>query len=414
MKRIAWYTTLVLITLTGLILLWQFRQALVLFLLSLATSSAFHPLIDYFTERKVPRNAALIVSYAIVLGVVAGLLWIMSGPLVRDFEQLSNQIAISYGQIHASWLEDGTTSQQTLAGLIPPPEEIFVAMGDEEGFGFFQGLMDITTNLIGFFGGLGLVIILSMYWSADRLHFERLLLSLIAVEQRAQVRMIWRGIDKGVGAYFRSELTQSLLAGFLLWFGYRLMGLDYPVLLAVLGALAWLIPWFGAVIAMIPPLLVGLSADLTLGIIAALYTLLVLVVQEYIIEPRIFRRKSYSSVILVLVILMLTDAFGLIGLLLAPLLSATIQNIFKYLVQPPITLDASDQTSGIPIVATATLRNRLERTKDALGDYDHSASPKMVNLVERLDHLIVETELYFDRHSPDTKIAAGPRSTVDR
>jgi hypothetical protein len=165
---------------------------------------------------------------------------------------------------------------------------------------------------------------------------------------------------------------------------------------------------------MIPPLLVGLSSDLTLGIIAALYTLLVLVVQEYIIEPRIFRRKSYSSVILVLVILMLTDAFGLIGLLLAPLLSATIQNIFKYLVQPPITLDASDQTSGIPIVATATLRNRLERTKDALGDYDHSASPKMVNLVERLDHLIVETELYFDRHSPDTKIAAGPRSTVDR
>jgi predicted PurR-regulated permease PerM len=408
LKRIVWYTTLVLITLTGLILFWQFRGALVLFLLSLAMSSAFHPLIDYLTERKIPRNVALIVSYAIVLAVFAGLLWIMSGPLVRDFEQLSNQIAISYERNHASWLENGTPSQQTLAGLIPPPEEIFVRIGDEEGIRFFQGLMDITTNLIGFFGGLGLVIILSLYWSADRLHFERLLLSLIAVEQRAQVRMAWRGIDKGVGAYFRSELIQSLLAGFLLWFGYRLIGLDYPVLLAVLGALAWLIPWFGAVIAMIPPFLVGLSADPTLGIIAALYTLLVLVVQEYIIEPRIFRRKSYSSVILVLVILMLTEAFGLIGLLLAPLLSATIQNIFKYLVNPPITLDASDQTSGSPIVATATLRKRLEQTKGALGDDDRSASPKMVSLVERLDHLIVEAELYFASDSPDTQVSAGP------
>ena len=413
MKRIAWYTMLVLITLSGLLLFWQFRQALVLFLLSLAISSAFHPLIDYFTERKIPRNFALVFSYATVLGVVAGLLWIMSGPLLRDIEQVSNQIALGYEQIHASWLQSGTTFQNTLAGLIPPPEELFVKIGDEEGVWLFQGLMNITTNLAGFFGSLGLVLILSLYWSADRLHFERLLLSLIAVDQRAQVRMIWRGIEKGVGAYLRSELIQSLLAGFLLWFGYWMIGLDYPVLLAVLGALAWLIPWFGAVIAMIPPLLVGLSTDLTLGIIAALYTLLVLVVQEYIIEPRIFRRKSYNSAVLVLVILMLTDAFGLIGLLLAPLLSATIQNIFKYLIQPPISLDSSEQTSGTPIVLTATLRERLEQTKEALGDYDHSPSLKMASLAERLDRLIVETELYLEGDSPDPQIASDP-STINR
>jgi len=167
------------------------------------------------------------------------------------------------------------------------------------------------------------------------------------------------------------------------------------------------------VIAMIPPLLVGLSTDLTLGIIAALYTLLVLVVQEYIIEPRIFRRKSYNSVVLVLVILMLTDAFGLIGLLLAPLLSATIQNIFKYLVHPPITLDASNQTSGIPIVATALLRRRLEQTKEAIGDYDPPPSLYIVSLMERLDHLIIDTELYLDKNSPYVEVAADHRSTVD-
>jgi predicted PurR-regulated permease PerM len=402
------------ITLNGLILLWQFRQALVLFLLSLATASAFHPLINYLTERRIPRIIALIISYATVLGVVAGLLWIMSGPLVRDLEQISNQIAVSYEQIRASWLENGTAFQHTLTGLIPPPEELFVRMGDKEGIWFFQGLMNVTTNLVGFLGSLGLVLILSLYWSADRLHFERLLLSLIAVDQRTQVRMIWRGIENGVGAYFRSELIQSLLAGFLLWFGYRLMSLDYPVLLAVLGALAWLIPWFGAVIAMIPPLLVGLSTDPTLGIIAALYTLLVLVVQEFIIEPRIFRRKSYNSVVLVLVILVLTDAFGLVGLLLAPLLSATIQNIFKYLVHPPITLDASDQPSGIPIVATAQLRRRLEQTKESIDDYDPSPPLNIVSLVERLDHLIVEAELYLDSNSPYYELTADARSTVDR
>ncbi len=164
----------------------------------------------------------------------------------------------------------------------------------------------------------------------------------------------------------------------------------------MLGALAWLIPWFGALIAMIPPFLVGLSTNPALGIIAALYTLLVLVVQEYVIEPRIFRRKSYSSVVLVLVILMLTEAFGLIGLLLAPLLSATIQNIFKYLIQPPIPVDASGRTIWHPHIQTATLKKRLEQAKETLNDYDPTLSLNIVSLVDRLDHLIVETELYLE------------------
>ena len=42
--KIAWYVALVLITLTGLLLLWQFSTAVVIFLLSLALAAAFRPL----------------------------------------------------------------------------------------------------------------------------------------------------------------------------------------------------------------------------------------------------------------------------------------------------------------------------------------------------------------------------------
>jgi len=37
----------------------------------------------------------------------------------------------------------------------------------------------------------------------------------------------------------------SLLAGLLLGLGYRLLNLDYPALLALVSALAWLVPWLG-------------------------------------------------------------------------------------------------------------------------------------------------------------------------
>ncbi len=331
MRQIAWYTALVLATLTGLLIAWQFREALLLFALSLAIAAAFRPLIDFFTGRRLPRGVALLLAYLIILGLMAAILALIGGPLLRDIEQATNELIASYERLLASWSVSGLAYQQTLASQLPAAQELFGSLVNEEGF---QGLMGITSNLLGFFGSLGSILILSLYWSADSVHFERLLLSLIPVEKRPTARRIWRGIDKGLGAYIRSEFIQSVLAGLLLWVGYALIGLDYPVLLAFIGSLAWLIPWFGAVIAVVPALLVGLSSGFLTGILAAAYAMLVLGVMEFVIEPRIFRRKSYSSVILVLVVLALAQAYGLLGLILAPLVSAGLQIVFKYLIQP--------------------------------------------------------------------------------
>jgi predicted PurR-regulated permease PerM len=348
LKRIVWYAVVVLTTITFLVVLWQFRRALVLFLLSLAVSAAFRPLINYFVQRRIPRNIALILSYVLVIGVVAGVLVIVSEPLARDLALLSNRLAIGYEQIKARWPVSGTQFERSLAELLPPSDELYAGLAGERGVEMGQAVLGVTSNALAFGGNLALILILSLYWSADSIHFERLLLSLIPVEQRARVRSIWNGIEKGVGAYIRSELIQSFLAGILLWVGYRLMGLEYPVLLALVGSIVWLIPWFGALLAVVPALLAGLSGGVGLAILAAAYTIVVLIVQEWVIEPRIFWRQSYSSLALVIFILILTDSFGLVGLILAPLVSAALQIVFKYILQPPMAdvMPAEDQEAS--------------------------------------------------------------------
>jgi hypothetical protein len=109
---------------------------------------------------------------------------------------------------------------------------------------------------------------------------------------------------------------------------------------------------------------------------------------------------------------MLTSAFGLVGLLLAPLLSATLQNIFKYLLPPPLALDPPAQAAGQPLDAAATLRARLETMKEGISDQDPAPSLNIMSLAERLDHLIAEAELYLDGSSPDVRIAANPHSRL--
>jgi hypothetical protein len=165
---------------------------------------------------------------------------------------------------------------------------------------------------------------------------------------------------------------------------------------------------------MIPPFIVGFAASPALGIIAALYTLAILIVQEYLIEPKIFRRNSYSAVILVLVILALVDAFGFVGLLLAPLLSATIQNIIKYLLPTTNAPEADKLPADAAGASAGSFRERLAQTKSSLRDFDPPHAPEIDSLVERLDLLILETELYSESQREVPQAIVSPRKLANR
>ena len=165
-----------------------------------------------------------------MIAVGVGLLLITIGPLTRDIKEASNHFISEYELMMTIWPKSNNLFLRNLATTLPPAEQLFAGLTGQGGVGMIQTLFGVTTSAITIAGNLGIILVLSIYWSVDDLHFERLLLYLIPVEKRDQTRLIWQGIEKGIGAYIRSELSQSLLAGLLLWVGYRLMGLDYPVL----------------------------------------------------------------------------------------------------------------------------------------------------------------------------------------
>ena len=404
MKQLARYTIIILATLTGLLLTWQFRFVIPLILLSLGVAAAFHPLVDFFTLRHIQRSIALVLSYLLVFGLVLGLIWLMSGSLIADIRQWSNQIAIRYDEIQTQWPNSSLGFQRLLAGQLPPPEELFAEMTDTEGI---QNLIGITTNLSKFFGGLVLVVILSMYWSADSLHFERVILSLIDLEKRQVARTLWAKIEFGIGAYIRGEFVQSLLIGILLWLGYYFIGIEYPTLLAGVGAVLWLVPWVGAVIVIGLPVLSGMGGQPGLGIIAGIYTACIFLVLEYV-WPRISSRKNYNPILLILVMLFMIEAFGVLSFIFAPLVTAVIQITFMHLVRPPYPssktyFDISSQYQDYTLI---DLRQRLDQIRGLLSENEKMIVPEVLNLSTRLETLIDEADPHLSEDVEGTETYA--------
>ena len=390
MTRIIRYTIIVATTLTILLLLWQFSISIVLFLLSLAVAAALRPVINSLTGRYVPKRLALGIIYFLLIAAIAASLLLVSQPFLNDLQTVANDFAGTYESIKTNWPVQGTLFQKTLAQQLPPPADLYAALTSQQGIPVLQGIFGIAQNFFSTLGHIAIIIVLSLYWSADQAHFERLALSLIPEEHHPRALHVWRSVETGVGAYLRSEAVQSVIAGLLLWLVYSMLEIRYPTLLAVWGAMARLIPWFGAVIAVLPVLLIGMGVSPTVGLLATVYTMAVLLILKLIIEPRFFLRSRYSSLLIVLLVIALAQTFGFIGVILAPPLAVAVQILFQHLYSlatPTFSSEAAEQVSDI--------KERLLQLKRRL---QASRNRESIRLADRLQRLVDRTADQFQEY----------------
>jgi len=394
MIRIIWYTGVVLATLVLLVLLWQFSLALALFLLSLALAAAFRPLIDVWSKHGLNRILVMLLTYLLVFGLISALLVAFSGPLMNNIQDAANDSASGYEHIKSIWTQNGSLVQQSIAEQLPPPTKLYEALAGKQGMQALQAVAGVALNFFDLFGRIAIVIVLSMYWSADQVHFERLWLSLLSVKNRSRARDIWRAVESEVGAYIRSEVTQSVLIGLALGLGYWAMGLKYPALLSLLAALARLVPWFGKIFITLVALAIGSTVSIEMGILAAIYTLVVMVVIKLSVQPRFYSKRHHNSLLILVIVVSMAYAYGLAGLLMAGPLAVAIQILLLQLFQTP-SLTIPHETR----IEISTIQERLKNAQVMLENAQAPNAHEINSLVNRVRTLVEKTDEQIQKNN---------------
>ena len=388
--------TAVMTTLLALLLLWQFRLVVVYLLVSLALAAALRPMVKRRAGQGLVIRLALISLYLVALGSF-GLLIFLSGSIaIQEIQQLASQVSVQDEWQQPAWLQ-GSAVQQMLDTWLPPPSELFAALIGDQGQFLLPAVLGFTQGIFALISGVFIVLFLSLYWSMDKIRFERLWLSLLPSGQRQQARSIWWTVESDLGAYIRSEAAQSILAGLLLGLGYWLLGSPYPVLLALAGALALLIPLVGAGLAVIPPLLVGLLTGVPLSLLTALYTIVIMVFLRWWVEPRLSNRRRFNPILTVVILIALADAFGFLGIIVAPPLSAACQILWSHMLSRRTVAGAAAQISD--------LKERQARVLAMIRAMDEPP-PLVTSSMERLTHLMDQAEPLLQVSLPAERAAA--------
>src|SRR5215213_9263723 len=183
-KRVLVIATAVMTTLLALVALWQFRSVVIYVLISLALAATVRSIaiISNETSRKPVTRLLLILLYVIGFGIFGLLLFFVGRVLVGELQRLAETISTQSTWMWPSWLEEGFF-QQALDRWLPAPDKLFAAVTGQRQL-MLSVVLGFTQGIGGFMSGFLVILFLSVYWSINQYHFERLWLSLLPSEQR--------------------------------------------------------------------------------------------------------------------------------------------------------------------------------------------------------------------------------------
>ncbi len=387
MKRFTLLVAVVFAVGLGLVLAWRLSDIILMFIASLAVAATLRAPIEWLAARRVPRALATALMYLGLIGAGLGLFILLYEALGDELGALSEELSVIYARI--GQLLSGFRGEygSAFTARFPTPEQLTQLLTDSNVGDMERAVLGAGQSVARTLTDAILALILSIYWTADRLRFERLALSFVPAHRRGNVRDTWRALEDGLGRYLRSELLQGLLVGVLLWPIFRLLGLNWPVFWALAAALSWLVPLVGGFIVIVPLwLVVWVQSGVLIATSAVAVALVVMALLEFVLERRLYVRERGMSVLTIAIALIMADAFGLLGLLLAPPLAAMIHILLRELANP--TAPRSSQ----PALAAdiAALQARLATARSLIVAAEDGSHRRLENIADRLDRLLGE------------------------
>jgi len=288
----------------------------------------------------------------------------MGGVLLSEVGRAADDLYSGYWHIRERWPALGGWRAR-LASALPMPTHApdLAAMAG--------GAAQLTLSLLGALGQGVAILVFALYWETYRGSLLDYWLGLLGAARRRRVRALWQASLHGAGAELRDLALKSVLALLLAAGAFRLAGLPYWALPAVVVALARLVPFVGVVLAMAGAALAGLAAGPEHAVLAAGIALATHLVVSYGVGYP--RNSSHSPVLLLLSAMLLGSALGLAGLIAAPLVAAAAQPL----------LEAALATRAVAAPTLDDLRRRTEELRAQGG-----RNPEVDSLLARLDDLL--------------------------
>jgi predicted PurR-regulated permease PerM len=162
-------------------------------------------------------------------------------------------------------------------------------------------------------------------------------LKLVPKSRRERVKELTEPILEKIGAYIAGNVAVSIIAGVISFIFFAIVGVPYPVALALWVAIADLIPLVGATLGMVPALVVAFFISIPLGVTVAVFFLIYQQIENYVIVPRVMTKAiDISPAAVLLAALIGGSLLGFVGALMSLPFAAAVKLLMQEVALPKL------------------------------------------------------------------------------
>jgi predicted PurR-regulated permease PerM len=292
-KRVALGTLIALAIVAAALALWKLKLVLALVFMGFILAAAMRPGIDALQRRRVPRSVGLLLHYLALAGLVTLFLWIV---VPRAVDQVQRALGgDTKAEIHREAKQSNGIKHEVLTAIdkrlrnLPKASELF------------DPAVEVTLKAFEIVLGLFFVLATAAYWIFERDRAVDLFASLLARPKRKRLRDTWDLIDLKLGAFVRGQALLVLLVGTVLSLAFWAVGEPYFILIGAFAGVVEIVPVIGPLAAGALAVGVGFTESWHVALAAGICVLVVRLLEDYLIVPRVLGEAVGMSPLLVLV-----------------------------------------------------------------------------------------------------------------
>ncbi|MCE5313723.1 MAG: AI-2E family transporter [Armatimonadota bacterium] len=327
-------------------ILYRVRTILISVLISILLTYMLLPVVDWMCGKRIfglhtktQRLIATVIVFVAFIGLTVGVIAIIVTPFNEElsrftdsFQEYSNQIKSILSSI-SKWY----------AKVVPNDVKGFIGNLDYSSLAktvsdYMQQLLTFTKSWIGFALEIVLIPVLAFYFVLDHRTLTREIYGLVPKRRIREAVKIGHEVGMIMQSYVVGQIILCALAGLLTGLFLWGLGVPYIVVLALFAAITRAIPVVGPVVSGIPIVLVGVLNSHGLAIPMYLLTFVIVMhfaESKFIMPKLIGDRLRLHPAVVIIVLLVGAEFFGLIGMFLAAPVAAILRELIRlYYITP--------------------------------------------------------------------------------
>ena len=310
-------------------------KILIPFFIGIFIAWLFNPIVKFLTKHKFNRVGATILVYGIFI-VVLTLFIVFSVPVatkeINDFIKIIPKL----GQGLSDFIDKVFVILDPIVNGNSESikSEIYntiATIGKDITVGLPNKIISIVTSIVSGLGTFLIGLFIGLYMLLDFDNVSKGIINLFPIKARKNIRSLMDIANKNLVNYVQGLLFTTTLVWLGNTIGFSISGLKAPVLFALFCGVTNVIPYIGPWIGAAPAVIVGFTQGIPTGIVTIISVVVVQALDNVIFTPLVQSKNlKLHPVTIIISLLIFGHFFGIIGMVLAAPLIATLKTIFIY------------------------------------------------------------------------------------